>query len=228
MTCTRFVLTPLVMVLLATAAPLLTGQTAPRLTAREKAAGWKYLFDGSSLTSWRGYQQNKIPTNWVVRDGVLTDNEAGVALTSLDTWQDFEMIIEWRAEGDAQAGIYYHVTEDFPSPVDCAPGMWLATLKNKDTGGVPNMYQPFREGAKPMEYMRGWNETRIIVTGFHVEHWINNMVVLTYELNSAGFKQHLAASPYAKNKEYGTTERGPIVIQGRGVQFRSIKIHEIP
>ena len=41
----------------------------PSLTAAEKSAGWKLLFDGKSLNGWRGYQTATAPTGWRAENG---------------------------------------------------------------------------------------------------------------------------------------------------------------
>ena len=42
------------------------------LTAAEKEAGWRLLFDGKGTTGWRGFQKEAFPTHgWVVEDGCL-------------------------------------------------------------------------------------------------------------------------------------------------------------
>ena len=56
--------------------PPLTGQstaTHNQLTAEEKHAGWKLLFDGHSLAGWRGYKRpDATGSRWKVEDGFLT------------------------------------------------------------------------------------------------------------------------------------------------------------
>src|SRR3989442_15734236 len=40
------------------------------LTAAERAAGWRLLFDGRTLKGWRGVGYDSVPTaHWVVVDG---------------------------------------------------------------------------------------------------------------------------------------------------------------
>ena len=50
----------------------------PSLTAKEKAEGWKLLFDGKSLAGWRAYKSEKPPTGWHAINGELVrDGEGG-------------------------------------------------------------------------------------------------------------------------------------------------------
>src|SRR6185436_2764301 len=42
------------------------------LTAAEKAAGWKLLFDGKTWNGWRGFRREKVPVEgWVIEDGTI-------------------------------------------------------------------------------------------------------------------------------------------------------------
>ena len=55
----------LALILLAVAAMPGAAQPNPNaLTPKEKAEGWKLLFDGTSMDGWRGYRQTGIPASW--------------------------------------------------------------------------------------------------------------------------------------------------------------------
>ncbi|MCX6896722.1 MAG: DUF1080 domain-containing protein, partial [Verrucomicrobia bacterium] len=42
------------------------------LTAAEKAAGWKLLFNGQDTTGWHNFKAEGIRPGWKIQDGVLT------------------------------------------------------------------------------------------------------------------------------------------------------------
>ncbi len=44
-------------------------QTKPALTGPEQRDGWKLLFDGQSLTGWRGFKTESAPAGWTPVDG---------------------------------------------------------------------------------------------------------------------------------------------------------------
>ena len=47
--------------------------TAPNtLSAAEKAAGWKLLFDGRTTAGWRGFKTPEPDAGWTVKDGALS------------------------------------------------------------------------------------------------------------------------------------------------------------
>src|ERR1700724_687869 len=49
---------------------------AGSLTAEQRAAGWRSLFDGTSTSAWRGYKSATLPAGWSIVDGVLTKSGA--------------------------------------------------------------------------------------------------------------------------------------------------------
>ena len=76
-----------------------------------------------------------------------------------------------------------------------------------------------------------WNATRIVVNGNHVEHWLNGIKLLEYELGSADWKAKVAASKFGGWPNYGLAKKGHIALQGdhNGVlAFRNIRIRELP
>ena len=42
------------------------------LSAAEKAAGWKLLFDGKSTANWHNYGKKTVGSSWKIEDGSLT------------------------------------------------------------------------------------------------------------------------------------------------------------
>src|SRR5438034_11557866 len=48
-------------------------QASPNtLTAKERAEGWRLLFDGRTAAGWRGFRQQTLPAGWQAVDGALT------------------------------------------------------------------------------------------------------------------------------------------------------------
>ena len=99
--------------------------TPNQLTATERAAGWRLLFDGRSLAGWRGLGYPGIPAgHWTVDDGaikkVATSKVApgpdgrrplGGDLMTLATFGDFELAWEWKISPGGNSGLKYNVSE---------------------------------------------------------------------------------------------------------------------
>src|SRR5881409_269463 len=102
-----------------------TGAPPNALTAAERAAGWRLLFDGRTLAGWRGLGYDTVPTaHWVVVNGAIKKIASGdvprVAdgrplnggdLMTVDSFADFELSFEWRVTPGANSGVKYNVSE---------------------------------------------------------------------------------------------------------------------
>ena len=91
-----------------------------RLTAAERDAGWKLLFDGTTTNGWRGFKKPGFPAKgWSIDAGRLKHAATGGSLTAdsgdiitIDTFNDFDLRFEWIVAPGANSGIKYLVTED--------------------------------------------------------------------------------------------------------------------
>ncbi len=208
------------------------------LTAQERAAGWRLLFDGRSLTGWRGYKQQSLPGGWEAVDGVLTRTGRGGDIITTDQFRDFELALEWRLSPDGPAGnsgIFFRATEESDEIYWGAPEMQILDNARHPDGRSPltsagsnyALHGVGHEHAKPVGE---WNAMRLVVNGNHVEHWMNGTKVVEYELGSADWQRRVAESKFAPHPLYGKVERGHIGLQDHGtyVAFRNVRIRELP
>ena len=117
---------------------------ANQLTRAERAAGWKLLFDGTSLGGWHGLGWPAIPAaHWRVVDGAIekvatkevpkgADGRAvpGGDLISDATYGDFELSWQWKVTPGANSGLKYNVSEEL-STSNGQPEV----LRRQQTGG---------------------------------------------------------------------------------------------
>ena len=73
------------------------------------------------------------------------------------------------------------------------------------------MHPPVRDVTKPLGE---WNSVRLIVRGTHVEHWMNDVKLLEYELCSPDWAARVKASKFDKIPLYGTAKCGRIATPG--------------
>ncbi len=86
--------------------------TMNTINAKERAEGWRLLFDGQTTAGWRGFRQPTLPAGWQAIDGELTRvGEAGDIVT-VDEFDDFELTLEWKLSPNGNSGLFYRVTED--------------------------------------------------------------------------------------------------------------------
>ncbi len=207
------------------------------LTDKEKAGGWVLLFDGKSLDGWRNYGgDDKIAKGWVVEEGVLKKQEgvAGGNIITKKKYGDFEFSWEWNVAPKGNNGIKYLVIEERPG----APGHEYQLLD--DVGHPDGKVGPKRQTAslydilppadsKPMNPPGEWNQSRIVIKGMDVQHWLNGTLVLEYTLGSPELKAAIAKSKFNKSKGFGDKVDGYIMITDHHDEclFRDLKIREL-
>ena len=74
-----------------------------------------------------------------------------------------------------------------------------------------------------------WNMAKIIVSGNHVEHWLNDVKIVDAEFGSPDWKQRLGKSKFHDWEKFATLSTGHIALQDHGdeVWFRNIKIRNL-
>ena len=212
----------------------LSAQSPASLTPAEKAEGWKLLFDGTSLAGWKGYKTATVPAGWSVAGGVLTRSGPGGDLMTAEQYGDFEMAFEWKVPEKGNSGIIYRIAETEQTPWQTGPEFQIlhnqghADGKNPITSAGSNyaVNPPVKDVTKPVGE---WNEGRLLVRGNHVEHWLNGVKVVEYEIGSADWEARVKASKFAKFANYGRMKRGFIALQDHGdaVSYRNLKIRPL-
>jgi L-ribulose-5-phosphate 3-epimerase len=204
------------------------------LTPKEQADGWRLLFDGKTTSGWRGFRQTQIPAGWQVVDEALTRVAPASDIVTIDEFGDFEITLDWRIPPNGNTGVFYRVTEDDDVMWHTAPEFQIIdNAYNKEplkpaqlAGANYDLQPPSRDVAKPIG---SWNQTRVLVCGAHVEHWLNSVKVVEYELWTNEWERLVRDSKFKDYPRYARARRGRIGLQDHGdrVAFRNIKIREL-
>jgi hypothetical protein len=202
------------------------------LTDQEKADGWRLLFDGESTKGWRGYRENEVPAGWQARDGALTRVAKARDLITLEKFDNFELLIDWKISHGGNSGIFYRATEETEVIYQNAPeyeirdnAFWRDDPYT--SAACYALYPPKKDVTGPVGY---WNRARIVARGTHVEHWLNGEQVVTYDINSPDWKKRAKASKYhGRFPSYGQANQGHIGVQDHGdlVWYRNVKIRPL-
>jgi hypothetical protein len=206
------------------------------LTAEQRAAGWRLLWDGKEPTAWRAYRSQSVPTKWHAGpDGSLMKSEPTADIITRPHFGDFELALDWKLAAGGNAGIFYRGTEEYDHVYWSAPEYQLLDDSQHPDGfnrltsaGAAYALYPAPAGfVKPAGQ---WNSTRIVVKGPHVEHWLNGTKLLEYELWSPDWEAKVKASKFNDYPNYGRAKRGHIAIQGDHegeLALRNIRIREL-
>ncbi|RAW00704.1 3-keto-disaccharide hydrolase [Pseudochryseolinea flava] len=206
------------------------------LTAEEKDAGWKLLFDGKTLDGWRMYK-DKENNSWEVDHGTLhckafepKTAEKRADLITTDQYDDFELSFEWKIQKQSNSGVMFRVREDYEEPYATGPEYQILddvayadVHESNFTGCLFGMYAAGKKTLNPVGH---WNQSQILSKNNHVEHWLNGEKVLQYDINSPTWNEVKSASKWKTFSDYAKAESGHIDLQDHGneVWFKNIKI----
>jgi hypothetical protein len=212
-------------------------QTPNTLSNKEKAQGWKLLFNGTSFEGWRGYRQTGMPAaGWKIENGLIktVPKAKGSDIIANQKFNDFELSWEWNISVGGNNGVKYLVTEERPG----APGHEYQLIddkaneesKNGPKRATASFYDVLPPIAnRPLKPAGQWNLSRVLVRGNHVEHWLNGKKVLEYELGSERVKAGLAEGKFKKFPDFGAKIQGYIMLTYHNDEcaYRNIKVREL-
>ena len=214
-------------VLTLAAAPAFAADNA--LTPAEAGSGWKLLFDGKSTAGWKGFKTAAPDAGWTVKDGVIgPDPKTSKDLVSKENFENFELDFDWKISPKGNSGVMIHVIPVGEETYESGPEYQL--LDNAHGEPPPQqaaslfaLYAPTMDMTKPVGE---FNHSRIVVDHGKVQHWLNGMKVVEYDMNSADFKARVAASKFKRWPQFATGKTGAIALQchGDAVWFKNIKI----
>jgi hypothetical protein len=209
------------------------------LTSAERDAGWRLLFDGKTLSAWRGYKKaDAAGTRWKVADGALcvahadgSDTLGERDIISRDVFEGFDLTFDWKVGPGSNSGLKYFVTEAHDAAIGHEYQI-IDDAKHEDAqvaGGerqTASFYDVKAAISHPTRAIGEWNHSRVLVAGSHVEHWLNGKKVLEYELGSPDLAAAVADSKFKDIPGFGTRQPGHILLQdhGEAVCFRNLKI----
>jgi len=216
---------------------------------------WRPLIHDSTLDGWTWSTSANSPApSWTVENGILRttpDHGERLYLLTRDSFSDFELEFEWKAEEGANSGIKYRFQ-----------GYWSDRQVTQEPGGsnriepVALEYQIADDERHPdalkddkhstaalYEYWTAsksgppkagvWHQGRIIAKGKHIEHWLDGKLVVHIDVDSPEVQQAFAqssrrgSSPLLAKHE---RRNSPIALQFHDgvVWFRNLRIRNLP
>jgi hypothetical protein len=221
--------------------------TDNKLTEKEKADGWKLLFDGTSATGWHTYGQPSASKAWSIHDGAfyldaeaekkLPDSEHGDLVTN-DEYENFDLKLDWKIGVKGNSGVIFYIHED-TSKYDATyeTGMEMQVLDNGSptnlghddaklyTHRAGDLYDLLasKEAAKPQGQ---WNHIEIISKNGKLDFYMNGVHSLSTTIWNTTWTKMIAISKFKQWPGFGTFKKGKISLQDHGedVWFKNIRI----
>lgn len=209
-------------------------EAAPNtLTDKEKAAGWKLLFDGKTTEGWTNYKKDSVSPGWQVKNGELTraDKNAGDIVTK-EKYAAFELTLDYKISKGGNSGLMFHVTEEGGTPWMTGPEIQIQDNKDghdpQKAGWLYQLYQPDAnvDATKPAGE---WNTLRVLISPEKSTVWMNGTKYYDFVKGSKDWDEKVAKSKFGKMAAFGKPTSGMISLQDHGneVAFRNVKIRVI-
>jgi hypothetical protein len=219
------------------------------LSANEKAAGWKLLYDGHTPKGWRGATIATFPAKgWEYANGVMhllpsqgKEESGGGDVVTDDMYSAFDLSFEFKLTPGANSGVKYFVTLSEQTK-GSAIGLEYQVLDDKlhpdaklgrdGDRTLASLYDliPAKKQERFVHPIGAWNIGRIVVLpNNHVVHYLNGVKVLEYDRGSKEYKDLVAISKYVIWKNFGEAKEGHLLLQDHGNEafFRNIKVKRL-
>jgi serine/threonine protein kinase len=214
------------------AAPPESGSAMAPISAspQQFLSGQRTLFDGQTFSGWHGLGQKTAPTSWHVEEATMTGGGKTVLVTN-EAFDDFDLSLEWRMGPQGNGGIVFLMPEiensrTFDPRWPEFSLMDDSTSPNNKSGSLYGVQETTSTTAvKPVG---SWNSSRLVKRGGKVEHWINEQLVCSYDLNDPPTRELWKSTNIGRNPGFASGSRGRIGLQGwigetayRNVMLRS-------
>ncbi len=204
------------------------GEKLNTLTSIEKRTGWKLLFDGKSTNGWRNFKKKGISDKWVVEEGALVRKGRGAGdIITVEQYDSFEMVLEYKISKGGNSGIMYHVTETEARPWLTGPEIQVQdNVHGHDPQKAGWLYQLYSSSIDSTRPVGQWNQVRIRITPQSCEQYMNGVRYAKYVKGSKQWNARVAKSKFSKFPNFGKPTKGHICLQDHGdlVAYRNIKI----
>ncbi len=181
------------------------------------------LFDGQSLDGW-GRRDGSPNPGWDIDDGALHRTAGGGDLYYKDTLGDFELYFQWRIAAGGNSGLKYRVRDYGGNWLGCEYQL-LDDNKHQDANKTAGLYDIFDPPEyRPVVIPGTWNDSRILVCGNRIEHWLNGVMTVQTTTGSSAWKRAVAESKFSDVPGFGENRTGLLFLQDHGdeIWFREL------
>jgi Domain of Unknown Function (DUF1080) len=217
-----------------------------QLTDAERQQGWRLLFDGKSTAGWVEITGKPFPANcWTIEDGslkALVGSDGFQDIRTVDVFRSFDLQFDWKMLKDGNSGVKYLIQNadewtNAEGRQARARGLeyQLADDSNADAASDPrrvaaSLYSLIAPSPRTPPRIGEFNHSRLLVNGNHVEHWLNGVKVVEFDVRGSDVQKLLRGYlPKGSPSETPLVDVGPISLQNHQSEtwFRNIKVREL-
>ena len=230
------------------------------LSDDEINAGWKLLFDGKTTNGWHTYNKpGTIGRKWKAENGALvfegrdrfeyfvagrkveigsTDKvkDGGEDIVSDQSFDNFELNLEWKISKGGNNGLFYTVKEDLKYDEIWKTSPEMQVMDNEGhrdgliyTHRAGDLYDLIAADPIRVKPYGQWNKVRIIKNGGKIEQWLNGAMVVSFDVNSEEWMDMISKSKFSELEDFASPGPGKIGFQDHDnlVYYKNIKIKEM-
>lgn len=207
------------------------------LTAKEKADGWKLLFDGKTTKGWHTFKQKGIGKAWNVQEGALhldvSTKDGRGDIVSDAAYENYHFTFDWKVAPKANSGIIFLVQDREPYQATWHTGPEYQIIDNVN---YPDKLNPIQLSASlydliacPAEFVKpagDWNTGAIIINKGSLKFYVNGKLAVKTTLWNDEWKKMVEGSKFINEKDFARSPVGHLAIQDHGgeVWLRNLKI----
>ncbi len=213
-----------------------------KLTAAEKSAGWKLLFDGSSTKGWHTYNKKTIGSAWKADDGTLRMDASqkkstnGGDIVTQDEYENFDLKLQWKISKAGNSGILFLIKEspEYEESFHTGPEMQVLDNDGHADGKIHkhragDLYDLIASSSEPVHAVGEWNDVEIKLDHGKLDLYLNGVNIVSTTMWDADWDALVKGSKFAQMPGFAKFKSGHIDLQDHGcdVWFRNIKIRKL-
>ena len=186
---------------------------SPAFAAAECCApGWKELFNGEDLEGWKNARPGE-SLRWFVEDGTLTNNPDDKDIATTESFQDFDLMLEYKTVPKGNSGVYLRGRIE----IQVLDSYGRTEIGTGDDGGIYGQHAPLVNASRPPGE---WSRLEVTFVGD----------TLTAKLNGKLIHDNVKITEVTGGAlPGGVKDPGPLMLQGDHgkVWYRNIFIRPI-
>ncbi|HIF31127.1 MAG: DUF1080 domain-containing protein [Pirellulaceae bacterium] len=174
------------------------------------------LFDGKTLNGWVTAQGEPVTKGWQVEDGAIKLDRSmgrGGNIFTDRQYGHFILDFEWKIAKGGNSGIKYKVKKFDGRILGCEYQIiddeGARSVNKNSTASLYDVYAPREKHVRPVGE---FNQSRIVVCGSSIQHWLNGHLVLTAHVGSDEWYAKKEKSKFNDVKGFGENTFGTIML----------------
>ena len=190
------------------------------------------LFNGEDLTGWTNVKGEKPGEGWKVVDGTIFRESNAGDLYAEGKFENFSLEFEFKISEKGNSGVKYRSWNTDGFGLGCEYQIYddVNDSKNPPKYQTASLYDVIvpREGTGKIK-MGEFNRGKIIVLGDHIEHYLNDELIMSVDVGSNEWNEGVQKSKFKDVEEFGVTRIGRIFLQDHNckVWFKELYITEL-